>query len=68
MKSIYIRVYTNSGFFDMKPSALDKLRTDLLSNPNDATFKEYPLALGGKCTYRTDMIEGWEEIDPAQDG
>lgn len=66
MKDIYIRVYTNAGFFDMAPSALPKLKADVLANPNDSTFKEYPLTMGGKVTYRTDMIEGWEEIDPEE--
>jgi hypothetical protein len=63
MRSIYIRVYTNSGFFDMAASALDQLKTDVLANPNDPSFKVYPLSLGGVVTYRTDKIEGWEEME-----
>lgn len=64
MKDIYIRVYTNAGFFDMKPSGLEQLKSYVLSDPHAPRFIEFPLALGGSVTYRTDMIEGWEEMDP----
>lgn len=66
MKDIYIRVYTNAGFFDMAPKGLESLRACVLANPTDPIFKEFPLALGGTVTYRTDMIEGWEEMEPGK--